>query len=81
MAIAERVQRPRQERRIGRVRTTAPHHEPGIAQKQSVADIKIRLCQDLDWSMTRNGVDFNMSMPDWEEKCRRIGENPTLWVS
>ncbi len=35
--------------------------------------------QDLDWSMTRNGVeslDFNMSMPDWEEKCRRIGENP-----
>ncbi len=29
--------------------------------------------------MTRNGVeslDFNMLMPDWEEKCRRIGENP-----
>ena len=46
--------------------------------KTKVADIT-RLCQDIDWSMTRNGVeslDFNMSMPDWEEKCRRIGENP-----
>ncbi len=34
--------------------------------KQKVADIT-RLAQDLDWSMTRNGVeslDFNMSMPD-----------------
>ena len=55
--------------------------------KTKVADIT-RLCQDIDWSMTRNGVeslDFNMSMPDWEEKCRRIGENPNTilkpWVS
>ncbi len=59
------------------VRTTALHYR-AVASPARPADLEL---QDLDWSMTRNGVeslDFNMSMPDWE-KCRRIGEEP--WVS
>lgn len=52
-----------------------------------IADIT-HLVQNLRWSATRNGVetlDFAMSMTDWEEKCRRIGEDPQLmlkpWVA